>query len=117
VMYAGQVMETGEVPAIFESPRHPYTQALLDALPEHNVDRARLKAIPGVVPGQYDRPAGCLLAPRCDFALARCWVDRPPLAGSAARKVRCHFALDAAGRPTHGWAEEAAATRAAADLR
>jgi dipeptide transport system ATP-binding protein len=117
VMYAGEQVETGPVPQIFDTPQHPYTKALLDALPEHNVDRARLKAIPGVVPGQYDRPAGCLLAPRCDFALARCWVDRPPLAGPAARKVRCHFALDAAGRPTHGWAEEAAATRAMAGSR
>jgi dipeptide transport system ATP-binding protein len=117
VMYAGEQVETGPVPEIFDTPQHPYTKALLDALPEHNLDRARLKAIPGVVPGQYDRPAGCLLSPRCDFALARCRVDRPPLAGSAGRKVRCHFALDAAGRPTHGWAEEAAATRAVADIQ
>ena len=116
VMYAGEQVETGPVPEIFDTPQHPYTKALLDALPEHNLDRTRLKAIPGVVPGQYDRPAGCMLSPRCDFALARCWVDRPPLAGPPGRKVRCHFALDAAGRPTHGWAEEAAATRAAADI-
>ena len=46
VMYAGQVMETGPVPAIFDAPRHPYTQALLDALPEHNLDRARLQHDP-----------------------------------------------------------------------
>src|SRR4029079_10871678 len=116
VMYAGEQVETGPVPEIFDTPQHPYTKALLDALPEHNLDRARLKAIPGVVPGQYDRPAGCLLSPRCDFALPRCWVDRPALAGAPGRKVRCHFALDAAGRPTHGWAEEAAATHAAADI-
>ena len=117
VMYAGEQVETGAVPEIFDTPQHPYTKALLDALPEHNLDRSRLKAIPGVVPGQYDRPAGCLLSPRCDFALPRCWVDRPPLAGPPGRKVRCHFALDASGRPTHGWAEEAAAARAAADVR
>jgi dipeptide transport system ATP-binding protein len=110
VMYAGEQVETGLLPEIFDTPRHPYTKALLDALPEHNLDRPRLKAIPGVVPGQHDRPAGCLLSPRCEFALARCWVDRPALAGAAGREVRCHFALDSAGRPTHGWAEEAAAT-------
>ena len=100
VMYAGEQVETGPVPEIFDAPRHPYTQALLDALPEHNLDRARLKAIPGVVPGLRDRPAGCLLSPRCEFALARCWADRPELAGPPERKVRCHFPLDAAGRPT-----------------
>ncbi|MGH8799628.1 MAG: oligopeptide/dipeptide ABC transporter ATP-binding protein [Casimicrobiaceae bacterium] len=109
VMYAAEQVETGPLPEIFDAPRHPYTQALLDALPEHNLDRARLKAIPGVVPGQFDRPAGCLLSPRCRFALPRCWVDRPALAGPAGRQVRCHFPLDAAGRPTNDWAAEAAA--------
>jgi dipeptide transport system ATP-binding protein len=102
VMYAGQVMETGEVPAIFESPRHPYTQALLDALPEHNVDRVRLRTIPGVVPGAFDRPAGCLLAPRCSYAAARCVAARPALAGDAANAVRCHFPLSRASADTSG---------------
>ncbi|HET6801386.1 MAG TPA: ABC transporter ATP-binding protein [Casimicrobiaceae bacterium] len=93
VLYAGQVMETGAVPAIFDAPRHPYTQALLDALPEHNVDRARLRTIPGVVPGAYDRPVGCLLAPRCAYAKERCATVRPRLVGDASRAVRCHFPL------------------------
>jgi len=93
VMYAGQVMETGEVPGIFDAPRHPYTRALLEALPEHNFDRARLRTIPGVVPGAFDRPGGCLLAPRCAFAVARCVEERPALRGDAARAVRCHFPL------------------------
>src|SRR5438034_2791480 len=110
VMYAGQVVETGPVPQIFEAPKHPYTQALLAALPEHNRDRARLKAIPGVVPGQHDRPTGCLLHPRCDYAVRRCSVERPALAGPPGRQARCHFPLDAAGRPTHGWRRETAAT-------
>ena len=101
VMYAGQQVETGPVPDIFDTPQHPYTKALLDALPEHNLDRARLKAIPGVVPGQYDRPAGCLLSPRCDFALTRCRVDRPPLAGPrgtqgpVSLRARCGRTADA----------------------
>src|SRR5499427_7759544 len=109
VMYAGQVVETGPVPGIFEAPRHPYTQALLAALPERNRDRARLEAIPGVVPGQYDRPQGCLLHPRCAYALERCRAERPLLSGPRGRQVRCHFALDAAGRPTGGWRAEAPA--------
>ena len=109
VMYAGQVVETGPVPAIFEAPQHPYTQALLAALPERNRDRARLEAIPGVVPGLYDRPHGCLLHPRCAYAVERCRAERPLLSGPRGRQVRCHFALDAAGHPTGGWRAEAPA--------
>jgi dipeptide transport system ATP-binding protein len=112
VMYAGQQVETGPIPAIFEAPEHPYTRALLAALPEHNLDRARLSAIPGVVPGQHDRPSGCLLSPRCAFAVERCRREAPALAGSPARAVRCHFPLDRAGRPTHGWKADPATVAA-----
>ena len=107
VMYAGQVVETGTVPEIFNAPQHPYTQALLAALPEHNVGRERLQTIPGVVPGQYDRPTGCLLSPRCAYAVERCRVERPALAGVPVAQVRCHFPLDAAGQPTNGWKKAA----------
>ena len=113
VMYAGQVMETGQVPAIFEAPLHPYTQALLDALPEHNLDRARLATIPGVVPGAYDRPAGCLLAPRCRYAVARCRATRPPLEPVGEGSARCHFPLNTEGRPTRDWQEQFARAQAA----
>src|SRR5262249_54124200 len=85
VMYAGQQVETGPLPDIFEAPAHPYTQALLAALPENNRDRARLQAIPGVVPGAYDRPAGCLLSPRCRYAVERCHHEQPALLGPPGR--------------------------------
>jgi dipeptide transport system ATP-binding protein len=95
-MYAGQVMETGVVPAIFDAPRHPYTQALLDALPDEAAGRTRLRTIPGVVPGARDRPPGCMLAPRCAFADERCVQSRPSLANVGANaSVRCHFPLGA----------------------
>jgi dipeptide transport system ATP-binding protein len=90
VMYAGQVMEQADVPAIFEAPRHPYTEALLGALPEHNLDRARLTALPGMVPGAHDRPHGCLLSPRCRYATEHCAQQRPALE----RGVRCFYPLD-----------------------
>jgi dipeptide transport system ATP-binding protein len=106
VMYAGQVFETGRVPALFNAPRHPYTQALLAALPEHNVGRARLQTIPGVVPGQYDRSEGCLLSPRCAYATALCRTERPALSGPVDAQVRCHFPLDASGQPTNNWHQE-----------
>lgn len=105
VMYAGQVVETGCVPDIFNAPKHPYTQALLAALPEHNIGRTRLQTIPGVVPGQYDRPSGCLLSPRCSYAQDRCRQVRPELLGETQTQARCHFPLDRTGQPTNGWSE------------
>ena len=106
VMYAGQEVETGPLPDVFEHPKHPYTQALLAALPENNRERARLQAIPGVVPGAFDRPSGCLLSPRCPYAVARCHREQPVLAGQLGRLARCHFPLDVRGEPTGGWQNE-----------
>ncbi len=99
VMYAGQVVETGPVRDIFQAPRHPYTAALLDALPERAPPEEPLRTIPGVVPGQYDRPTGCLLSPRCRFATELCRTTQPALIGETARLVRCHTPLSAAGVP------------------
>ncbi|MCI0266922.1 UNVERIFIED_ASMBLY: dipeptide ABC transporter ATP-binding protein [Cronobacter sakazakii] len=102
VMYAGQVVETGEARDIFRAPRHPYTQALLRALPEFAQDKARLASLPGVVPGKYDRPTGCLLNPRCPYATERCRVEEPALnLVDNGRQSKCHYPLDDAGRPTN----------------
>ena len=108
VMYAGEVLETGPLPEIFAAPRNPYTQALLAALPERNVDRARLAAIPGMVPSPRDRPPGCVLSPRCAYAVERCRRERPQLQGEPARASRCHFPLGADGRPGNYWRPERA---------
>ncbi|WP_223478857.1 ABC transporter ATP-binding protein [Oricola indica] len=72
VQYAGQKVEQQNVRALFSDPHHPYTQALLSALPERATRHGRLPSIPGVVPGQGDRPAGCLFSPRCQYATERC---------------------------------------------
>ncbi|MEG3133597.1 dipeptide ABC transporter ATP-binding protein [Rouxiella sp. T17] len=101
VMYAGQVVETGESHEIFRTPRHPYTQALLRSLPEFSTDKARLQSLPGVVPGKYDRPTGCLLNPRCPYATDRCRKEEPALQGMPGRQSKCHYPLDDAGRPTY----------------
>lgn len=101
VMYAGQVVETGNSHDIFRAPRHPYTQALLRALPEFAQDKARLASLPGVVPGKYDRPQGCLLNPRCPYATDKCRAEEPELNQLAdGRQSKCHYPLDDAGRPT-----------------
>ncbi len=96
VMYAGQVAEEREVGALFASPRHPYTKALLTALPERHVGHERLPTIPGVVPGMYDRPSGCLFNPRCEYSDSRCVAEAPPLREAGDAIVRCHYPLGSA---------------------
>ncbi len=98
VQYAGQKVEEQPVLGLFETPRHPYTQALLAALPERARGR-RLPTIPGVVPGQFDRPKGCLFSPRCAHATAQCRDAMPPVAGAAQGFARCFYPLNDAGEP------------------
>jgi dipeptide transport system ATP-binding protein len=100
VMYAGQMVEEQPTDGLFATPRHPYTAALLDALPERAMGRARLPTIPGVVPGIDDRPSGCLFNPRCRFATEYCVRVPPALEGPAGRRARCHYPLDERGQPT-----------------
>src|SRR5262245_27905651 len=101
VMYAGQAVEEQPVETLFSRPHHPYTAALLDALPERSAGKRRLATIPGVVPGVYDRPSGCLFNPRCRAATEHCRAVQPPLEPSpeAPGLVRCHYPLTA-GVPT-----------------
>ena len=90
VQYAGQKVEERTVADLFARPRHPYTAALLDSLPERASAR-HLPSIPGVVPGLYDRPKGCLFSPRCGFADDRCCSVVPP----RLHGVLCHYPLNA----------------------
>lgn len=93
VMYAGQVVEKNSANNIFTSPRHPYTEALLGSLPERNVGSERLPTIPGLVPGKYDRPTGCLFHPRCRFAKEKCSTTTPGITKEGDSAFRCHFPL------------------------
>ncbi len=95
VMYAGQVVEKNTSDNIFNNPRHPYTEALLSALPERNVAARRLPVIPGLVPGKYNRPKGCLFHPRCAHAKNLCKEQSPQLTlCQDSGAVRCHYPLN-----------------------
>jgi len=93
VMYAGQVVEERGADALFATPQHPYTAALLAAMPERSTGESRLATIPGVVPGLYDRPEGCLFAPRCVYATDHACRVRPDMRPWEDGQVRCHFPL------------------------
>ena len=74
VQYAGQQVEKQDVKGLFSNPHHPYTAALLASLPER-ANARKLPSIAGVVPGQFDKPAGCLFSPRCGYTTALCRHD------------------------------------------
>jgi oligopeptide/dipeptide ABC transporter ATP-binding protein len=94
VMYAGRKVEEAPVDDLFERPLHPYTAGLIAATPVPGAERAaRLADIPGLVPPLNELPVGCAFAPRCRYAMARCWQEKPlltePLSG---RSVACFAA-------------------------
>lgn len=97
VQYAGQKIEEQPVAELFSNPHHPYTSALLNALPERATEK-RLPTIPGVVPGQFDRPDGCLFSPRCQFADERCKTEPPAPQRDEMGRARCHYPLTGAER-------------------
>ena len=94
VMYAGQAVEVGPVPGLFDVPAHPYSEALLAAIPEHSMGAERLATLPGMVPGRYDRPQGCLLSPRCPYVQENCRTQRPGLGPKAHSLARCFYPLN-----------------------
>ncbi|WP_457573822.1 ABC transporter ATP-binding protein [Desulfolithobacter sp.] len=92
VQYAGQQVEQQEVRDLFTSPHHPYTAALLSALPERATSK-KLPSIPGVVPGQFDKPTGCLFSPRCRYATDLCRHKAPSRADRELGYALCHYPL------------------------
>ena len=87
VMYAGKVVEIGPTAEILTHPRHPYTQALLKAVPTIGM-REEIRGIPGALPSLFGRPSGCRFHPRCPYAFAKC-AEKEPLVENDERDAAC----------------------------
>jgi oligopeptide/dipeptide ABC transporter ATP-binding protein len=103
VMYAGKIVEHGDVHTIFQNPRHPYTIGLMDSLPKLTEDEEWLRPIPGQPPSLINRPPGCAFHPRCFLSQGRlpCREVVPPLRpvdGGPEHQSACHFAEELIGR-------------------
>lgn len=91
VMYAGRIAELGQTGSLFEKPLHPYTQALLNSVPNIAKKGQVLSWIPGAPPDLADPPPGCLFHPRCPHAFGRCVKEEPQLLTRDGSEVACHL--------------------------
>jgi peptide/nickel transport system ATP-binding protein len=89
VMYGGRIVEAGDTQHVLQRPTHPYTSALLTALPSVDGPMQDLTPIPGTVPTAANMPPGCRFHPRCPLAVQRCRVEAPPLVASGSTAVAC----------------------------
>jgi peptide/nickel transport system ATP-binding protein len=97
VMYAGQIVETGNAADVLRTPASPYTRDLITSIPSFAARGKKLATIKGMVPSPTDFPSGCRFAPRCRYAIAACTTATPPLAPvGKSRLVRCIRAKDVA---------------------
>ncbi len=91
VMYAGRIVEYTDVKSIFRSPKHPYTQGLLQSIPrlESETRKGKLEAIPGLVPSLLELPAGCKFSNRCKYVFEKCSEEPSLLEAAPGHLVRC----------------------------
>jgi len=95
VLYAGRICETADTKTIFYNPKHPYTIALLTAVPSLVLRRDKLSVIPGTIPNLIEPPSGCRFHPRCDYAKPICAERIPPLEEiETEHYVACHRVLE-----------------------
>jgi len=97
VMYAGEIVEEAPAREFFNSPQHPYAQALLDAMPSAATRGQLLRAIPGQVPSPLNWPASCRFRDRCPYAFARCTEHPPLIPCGEGRTARCWLMERSAG--------------------
>lgn len=90
VMYAGRIIESGRTREIINDPQHPYTQGLINALPQQTKPGQRLKQIPGNMPSLTAIPTGCPFSPRCEYAQDRCLTEAPKPVQYTHVEVACH---------------------------
>jgi len=92
VMYLGKIVETCSAPELYRNPRHPYTEALLNAVPVPDPARPRPAALPGEIPSPVNPPTGCHFHPRCPYATSLCHTQAPELTEiSPGHSASCHY--------------------------
>jgi peptide/nickel transport system ATP-binding protein len=89
VMYAGRIAEIGPVHEVINHPAHPYTQGLMDAIPDITMDKERLNQIDGSMPRLNAIPSGCAFNPRCTKVFERCKTERPDLINAGPTRAAC----------------------------
>jgi oligopeptide/dipeptide ABC transporter ATP-binding protein len=111
VMYAGRIVETGSVDEVLLSPKHPYTQGLLNSIPSERKRGKELSAIQGVVPNPFRMPPGCKFQPRCPYQWDRCLTE-PALiqVGGPDRRSRCWLQAPEEAERRHAFEADVATT-------